>query len=89
MTNVAVISVSTAGGVLSANAGSCKVTIGGKEVELSGCTVAAHGPGAHAAATVTATESKVTVGGIPIVLEGDVATCGDAVASGSSKVTIG
>lgn len=89
MANVAVIGQSTAGGILTANASPCKVTIGGKEVALNNCTVASHGPGAHMSATVPATESKVTVGGIAIVLEGDVATCGDAVAGGSSKVTIG
>ena len=90
MTAIAIIGVSTAGGLLTANAGACKVTVGGKEVALKGCTVAAHGPGTHAGATVQATtQSKVTVGGIPIVLVGDVATCGDAVAGGSPKVSIG
>ena len=89
MANIAVIGVSTASGVLTSNVVACKVTIGGKEVALSGCNVAPHGPVTHAASTVPATQSKVTVGGVAIVLEGDTATCGHPVAAGSSKVTIG
>lgn len=90
MTAIAIIGVSTAGGLLTSNTVPCKVKVGGKEVALKGCNVAPHGNGTHAAATVQATtQSKVTVGGVPIVLVGDIATCNDAVAGGSTKVSIG
>jgi len=89
MTAIAIIGESMAGGVvLLSNVAPCNVTIGGKQVALSGCIVTTHGT--HILPTVTATlQSKVTIGGIPVVLEGDVASCGHPVTAGSSKVTIG
>ena len=91
MTAIAIIGISSAGGgLLTANASSCKVKIGGNELALKGCTVAPHGGGAHASATVQATtQSKVTVNGIPVVLVGDIATCNDPVVGGSTKASIG
>ena len=89
MTAIAIIGQSMAGGVvLLSNAAPCKVTVGGKEVALSGCTVTSHGT--HILPTVTASlQSKVTVGGIPVVLEGDIASCLHPVTGGSSTVSIG
>lgn len=63
------------------------VKFNGKAVIVSGDAVAAHGIGAHAAATVTGT-SKVKIGGKAIVMSGDLATCGDA-AVGTSTVIVG
>lgn len=88
MANIAVINESMAGGVvLLSNVVPCNVTIGGKQIALSGCIVTSHGT--HISPTVTATESKVTVGGVPVVLEGDIASCLHPVTGGNSKVTIG
>jgi len=88
MANIAVINESMVGGVvLLSNVAPCNVTIGGKQVALSGCIATTHG--VHILPTVTATQSKVTVGGIPVVLEGDIASCLHPVTGGNSKVTIG
>lgn len=57
--------------------------VDGSPVALHGAIVAPHGSAPHAAATMVATTTLFKVGGIPIVREDDLATCGDT-ASGSA-----
>lgn len=89
---VALVDQSTAGGII-LGPGATTVTIDGFNVSLHGDYVMSHGMYEHIAATVTKDESKmknqtVTIGGIKIVVDSDLATCGDTVSS-SSSVSIG
>lgn len=64
------------------------VRIGGAQVAVEGATVAGHGTGAHAAPVFGSGSGSlfVKIGGIPVVLAGSAATCGDT-ATGSLFVS--
>lgn len=94
MPAIALIGVSTAGGgLLQNNPAGVHVKFGGKEVAVTGCKVAKHSSGTvpHGeipddASTVTGS-SKVKVKGMAMVLDGDLASCGDTVIAGTSGIT--
>lgn len=78
--------VDTAGGGLIASTQSF-ATSNGAPLALLGAAVASHGSSPHDAATMVEASSFVTVNGTAVVLEGKLASCGDA-ATGSGPVTI-
>jgi uncharacterized Zn-binding protein involved in type VI secretion len=80
--------ISTAGGGALFASPNTHVTIGGYPIAVVGTKVASHGTGPHAAATCTQGSSTVTIGGLGIVREGDMASCGHPVVGGSSDVSI-
>jgi uncharacterized Zn-binding protein involved in type VI secretion len=73
---VARVGVSTAGGVIT-GPGAATVTFLGNKVSLDGDSVAAHGTGAHVAATVVAgNNTTVYISGKLVIVDSDSATCG-------------
>lgn len=84
----------SAGGVILN--GDSSVLINGRAVAVQGASVSAHPccgqrgcPPTHCNAKTQANNSTVLVNGIPLVLNGDVDTCGHARASGSPDVLVG
>lgn len=91
MTTIALLLDSTVlDGILQNNPPGIHVKFKDKEIAVTGCHVSAHGPrlGLHAenAATVTGT-GKVKIKGLAVVLNGDVATCGDSVVTHTSGIS--
>ena len=84
----------SAGGVI-VN-GDSSVLVNGRAVAVQGVSVSAHPccgqkgcPPTHCNAKTQANNSSVLVNGIPLVLTGDVDTCGHPRASGSADVLVG
>jgi uncharacterized Zn-binding protein involved in type VI secretion len=84
----------SAGGVILN--GDSSVLINGRAVAVQGASVSAHPccgqrgcPPTHCNARTQANNSTVLVNGIPLVLNGDVDTCGHPRASGSPDVLVG
>ena len=84
----------SAGGVILN--GDSSVLINGRAVAVQGASVSAHPccgqrgcPPTHCNAKTQANNSTVLVNGIPLVLNGDVDTCGHPRASGSPDVLVG
>jgi uncharacterized Zn-binding protein involved in type VI secretion len=63
--------------------------INGQSPAVVGTLVASHGAAPHAAAKVAQGSPTVFIGGRPLAREGDLATCGDAIAGGSADVFCG
>jgi uncharacterized Zn-binding protein involved in type VI secretion len=83
----------SAGGVI-VN-GDASVLINGRAVAVQGVSVSAHPccgqrgcPPTHCNAKTQASGSTVLVNGIPLILNGDVDTCGHARTGGSNNVTV-
>jgi uncharacterized Zn-binding protein involved in type VI secretion len=81
------VGIDVAGGLIVGNLRP-SVTVNSAPVAVLGASVASHGLGAHASATMTAS-STVTAGGLPICRFGDPATCGHLGSPGSPNVSIG
>lgn len=79
--------IDSAGGLLAAAGQQTAVTIDGATWAIVGQAVTSHGTGAHAAATMAAGSTFVTIGGVAACAAGHAATCGHT-ASGSGPVTI-
>ena len=84
----------SAGGVILN--GDSSVLINGRAVAVQGASVSAHPccgqrgcPPTHCNAKTQANNSTVLVNGIPLVLNGDVDTCGHSRTSGSPNVLVG
>ena len=84
----------SAGGVILN--GDSSVLINGRAVAVQGASVSAHPccgqrgcPPTHCNARTQANNSTVLVNGIPLVLNGDVDTCGHPRTSGSPDVLVG
>jgi uncharacterized Zn-binding protein involved in type VI secretion len=84
----------SAGGVITNGDGS--VLINGRAVAIQGASVSAHPccgqkgcPPTHCNAKTQANNSSVLVNGVPLVLTGDVDTCGHPRAGGSADVRVG
>jgi uncharacterized Zn-binding protein involved in type VI secretion len=84
----------TAGGVIVE--GNPTVLINGRPVAVVGSKVTPHPccgaqgcPPTHCAAVTTSTNATVLVGGLPIVLNGDIDTCGHPRIGGSLSVIVG
>jgi uncharacterized Zn-binding protein involved in type VI secretion len=84
----------SAGGVILN--GDNTVLINGRAVAIQGASVSAHPccgqkgcPPTHCNAKTQAKNSSVLVNGVPLVLTGDIDTCGHARAGGSADVTVG
>lgn len=90
MPNVGIDS-STAGGDIVATGS--RITVAGSSVVLHGDSVASHGDSPHDSATIDTTaqqvgQGRLKIAGVEVAFEGDEATCGDVVASGSSRITV-
>jgi uncharacterized Zn-binding protein involved in type VI secretion len=83
----------SAGGVI--QNGDDTVLINGRAVAVRGASVSPHAPcgrpgqNIHCNAKTQANNSSVLVNGVPLVLTGDIDTCGHARAGGSADVTVG
>ena len=84
----------TAGGVI--QNGDDTVLINGRAVAIQGASVSAHPccgqkgcPPTHCNAKTQANNSSVLVNGVPLVLTGDIDTCGHPRSGGSPDVIIG
>ena len=84
----------SAGGVI--QNGDNTVLVNGRAVAIQGASVSAHPccgqkgcPPTHCNAKTQANNSSVLVNGVPLVLTGDIDTCGHARAGGSADVTVG
>lgn len=84
----------SAGGVILN--GDSSVLVNGRAVAVQGASVSAHPccgqrgcPPTHCNAKTQANNSSVLVNGIPLVLGGDIDTCGHPRASGSADVLVG
>ena len=77
----------SAGGAISQ--GDSSVTINGLAISVNNNPVTPHGPSFHSNAKTKATQSSVFVNGKPVVVTGDIDTCGHARVGGSPDVTIG
>lgn len=73
-------------GPLTITTGSPKVMIGGVQVAVVGSKTT---PGHGTEQTITTGSSKVKIGGVPVAIVGSEVSCGDEVATGSSKFNIG
>ena len=71
-------------GVLAPN-----VFINGKPIALRGATVTPHGVGSHSNSILDGSSLTLYVNGIPVCREGDLASCGHPITSGSSTVFSG
>ena len=83
----------SAGGVI-VN-GDDSVLINGRTLDVQGASVSAHPccgrkgcPPTHCNARTQASASTVLVNGVPLILTGDVDTCGHARTGGSNNVTV-
>lgn len=80
----------TAGTLVSAN-GSSNVSFEGKTVALVGDLVNPHSPyppdEAHHYATLVTGSPDITINGIPVVREGDLASCGHVVTVTANTIT--
>lgn len=76
MKPVAVCNESTAGGLILPGPNN-KLFFKGKPVAVLGCPVAPHGKPPHAAAIMIQATSKITVQGVIVCVQGDLASCGD------------
>jgi len=83
----------SAGGVI-VN-GDASVLINGRTAAVQGASVSAHPccgqrgcPPTHCNARTQASASTVLVNGVPLILTGDVDTCGHARTGGSNNVTV-
>ena len=81
------VGVDSAGGTIT-GALVPKFKIEGSAAVLVGASIAAHGSSPHDAPVMVQGSSKFKVGGIPICRAGDLSSCGDALAPGSSKFKI-
>jgi uncharacterized Zn-binding protein involved in type VI secretion len=85
---VALVNQSTASGII-IGPGATSVYITGLNISLDGDYVLTHGISPHDNASIISTNnSTVFIGGIKIIVNGDMATCGHSVFS-SSTVSIG
>ena len=89
-TKVAMVGDKTQGhgdhGPLTITTGSDKMKVGGVKVAILGSKTT---PGHGSEQTIITGSDKVKIGGIPVAIVGSKVSCGDVVATGSSKFTIG
>lgn len=87
MAKATLINMDTAGGLIFQNQSQSHLFVGGREVALNGARVMPHGEGIHAGAVMVASGTKLFVRGVPVVKEGDSATCGHK-STGSGKLNL-
>lgn len=84
MKGVSLTGVDSAGGLISPQPGrSTTFKVDGSPIALVGDLVASHGQAPHAAATIAAGSSWMTINGVPVCVEDSTASCGHT-ATGSS-----
>lgn len=89
MPAIARVGIDTVGGALITGPGEPSVKVNGATVSVLGDAVAPHGPPPHDAATIIQASGTVKAGGIGVVRVGDLASCGDVVATGSPDTNAG
>lgn len=78
---IATVGVAKATGII-LGPGAPNWLVDGNPVSLVGDSVAPHGNGAHANATIVTGSAFMTVGGIPVTIDGSKASCGCTVTNG-------
>jgi len=89
MPAVARVGVETVGGGLITGPGAPSVKTNGSTTSVLGDSVAPHGSGPHAAATIITASGTVNAEGKGVVRVGDLASCGHTVVGGSPDVNAG
>ena len=89
MPAVARVSIDLVGGAIIVGPGEVSVKVNGLVISVINDTVASHGSGPHAAATIVSASSTVFANGKAVVRVGDSASCGDLVSTGSPNVFAG
>jgi len=82
------VGIDSAGGGLILGSGNIFCKIAGSFWAVVGDSIASHGSGPHAAATITGGSSFIKIGGIPACFAGNLASCGDTI-TGSAHVKVG
>lgn len=88
MPRIARVGVDSAGGVI-LGGGNSTVYVNGSLVAVVGDAVTPHGDSPHSSATLTTGSSTVFVGGVQVCRQGDQASCGDVISSGSPDTLAG
>lgn len=87
MTGAARTSVDSAGGLITS--GSDNVFVDGSKLARVDDTIQSHGIGAHSSATIKTGSTGVFCNFKAVARQGDPATCGDVISSGSGDVIVG
>lgn len=88
MPGIARVTQDNAGGLITGNLAPT-VFINGKPIAVKGASIQGHGLGAHSAPVIDGSSKTVFANGIPVARIGDLASCGDAISTGSSNVNAG
>lgn len=86
MPMISLVGESQAGGVIT-GPGAPTWTVLGKPISLLGDGVAGHGTGAHAGPVMVESSAWMSINGVPVVREGNRASCTDA-ANGNPWMTL-
>ena len=82
------VGVDSAGGIILGGNNS-HVFVNSSLAAVVGDTVASHGDAPHSAPTLTTGSPTVFINGIPVCRQGDSASCGHTISSGSANVGAG
>lgn len=88
MPEVARVNTDSAGGLITGNLAPT-VFVNGSPIAVKGASVAGHGLPPHAGPVLSGSSTNVYANGILICREGDLATCGHPISSGSPTVWSG
>lgn len=84
---IATVGVAMATGII-LGPGAPNWLLEGNPISLVGDAVAPHGNGPHASATIVSGSSWMTIGGVPVVIDGSSASCGCTVSGGVAHWSI-
>ena len=88
MPEVARVNTDSAGGLITGNLAPT-VFVNSSPIAVKGAAVSGHGGGPHGGPVLDGSSTNVYANGILICREGDLATCGDPISSGSPSVYSG
>ena len=88
MTGVARVGIDSAGGII-LGGGQSFVYANSSLIAVVGDAVAPHGDAPHSAPTLVTGSATVFINGIPVCRQGDLASCGHSISSGSPGVGAG
>jgi len=88
MPGIARVNQDRAGGLITGNLAPT-VFVNGQPIAVKGASVQGHGLGSHAGPVIDGSSKTVFANGIGVARIGDLATCGDAISTGSGNVNAG